>query len=115
MPSNRELDKQVAKAVMGWRIEGSAWYAPNGCSVEIYQIPRYSFDIAAAMEVVEKMRERGYGVCMADNMGVAPWNVDIVGTVGVYEGCSDSLPEAICLAALKTQATATSAASAPTQ
>lgn len=78
--------------------------APDGkfyCTQEVYAW-NPSTDIANAMKVVEKMREQGYGAVMADNMGGTPWSVDFVGTADVHEGDADTLPEAICRAALAT-------------
>lgn len=118
----RELDALIAERVMGWtsvHYDGPTdrarykWLGipPDGRTYQT-EVRYFSTDIAAAMEVVERLREQGYGVVMADNMGKPPWNVDVVATAKVYEGDADSLPLAICRAAL--QATKTGVAPATT-
>lgn len=74
--SGRELDAAVAERVMGLEVR---WFWPgeerknqhpvtptgrksyDGKGTEWDHIKHYSTDIAAAMRVIEKMRERGYG------------------------------------------------------
>jgi len=72
-------------------------------SNDMYWADKPATDIAAAMEVVEHLRKKGYGVVMADNMGNTPlWNVDIVGELKIEgESHATTLPEAICRAALQ--------------
>ena len=63
--TDRELDALVAERVMGWEHRNGHWWQTKGGhasnTVTFAEVPRYSTDIAAAMLVVEKMRER-FGV-----------------------------------------------------
>ncbi len=63
MTAGRELDALIAEKVMGWRFVGGfttepemnsdRWATdPNGCEKYYSDVPHYSTDIAAAMEVV---------------------------------------------------------------
>jgi hypothetical protein len=61
--------------------------------------PRFSEDIGAAFEVVEKLRAAGYGVVIADTCGHAPWVADFDNGRDVTVE-HESLPLAICRAAL---------------
>ena len=86
---NLELDIKVAEQIME-RANGDP-------------IPQYSNDIVAAMQVVEKLRERHhFELATFQNKDVAVWMV----SVGLSSGhgfrfaMSASLPEAICRAAL---------------
>jgi len=72
-------------------VEGLGWV----------NIPRYSTDISAAWEVVEKMRQLKHGVVIADTCGQAPWVVDFDNGQLDATVENESLPLAICLAALK--------------
>lgn len=62
-------------------------------------LPHYSTDIAAAMEVVEKMREQGFIVSM---MSDPPWTCEMAKPSWSGSECwtGATLPLAICLAAL---------------
>lgn len=59
----REIDVEVAKRVMGWRITGKdsdwRWWGmpPNPKEDPAREVPLYTSDIAAAWKVVERMRE----------------------------------------------------------
>lgn len=129
MSPGRELDALIAEKVMGWKRgtarvenyaapseeiahrEATGWIDPSGAFHEIVWgtglcpgLPAYSTAIAAAWEVVEKLRDRfcievrtlphvGY------NVDVSAWDhaVDPRLDSAVMRG---SLPHAICLAAL---------------
>ena len=97
MKAGRELDALVAEKVMGLTEED--WIAgPTG-------LPRpYSTDIAAAWEVVEKLRGTHRPFLLSHDFqdGFMKWPVVIVGfgAVVVHEG-QYGAPHAICLAALK--------------
>ena len=105
----RELDALVAEKVMGlrfvWRSQltdhygynAGVWTIPTkwGTMDLTEEPPRYSTDIAAAWEVVEKMREDGFLVALYRSAGA--WIAD---TNPGY-GKSDTAPHAICLAALR--------------
>jgi hypothetical protein len=87
--SGRELDVAVAEHVMGWREDIDRdysppqinWVAQNGAYERVKYDPRNSENvnswgwqpsksIADAMQVVEKMRERGFGVRVEDSRTV---------------------------------------------
>lgn len=111
----RELDAQVAERIMGWLPPSHAdtvamrgrqfmshstydglYLSPLG---EIRQVPRYSSDIAAAMEVVERLQIDGYDVEMLGHDG---WYVVFREThAPTPKTFGATLPEAICRAALK--------------
>ena len=131
MKAGRELDALVAEKVMGWRWvqvpkdcdglnegrclapvgldEKNHQWTPKG-KISEYSGPRYSTDIAAAWEVVEKLclsvcasapglggKPASYWVGFADMSGrflVADLNNPSV-------VCEETAPLAICLAALK--------------
>lgn len=87
-----------------WRLtpeQAKEYEYPHDEPTTIHQFsrPPYSTSISAAFEVVEKMRGDGF-VLRIENP-VMNWRVTfILGTAWIaWE--SDSLPEAICLAALK--------------
>lgn len=107
--TGRELDAVIAQRVIDILCDGertpddSIWCHRHGKGATV-GTKHYSSDIAAAMEVVERFRERGLGVAIADNMGKAPWEVRFVNdpTVGgTFVGEGDTLPLAICRAALE--------------
>ena len=111
MPAGREMDALVAEKVMGWRMMRGHWVPPEAapetnilaCPTSTY---RYSTDIAAAWEVVEKVNllepygdtlwkdQRGwvFGVHDVDGAGYAYEDVTVI---------ADTAPLAICRAALK--------------
>ena len=105
----RELDALVAEKVMGCKVYVEANGNPRcdcpganatgprpHASYGLYaSLKRYSTDIAAAWEVVEKMREDGFLVALYRSAGA--WIAD---TNPGY-GKSDTAPHAICLAALR--------------
>lgn len=65
--------------------------------------PRYSTDIAAAMQVVEKLRGQSLAVSIMDTDAGAGgnWSVTFDSPVRGFEAECLSLPEAICRAALQ--------------
>ena len=112
-----ELDARVATEVMQWHRSkdsgGEYWKNEEGLSTG-YRInagmwtpdvwnPSDPEGIAAAWEVVEKLRSDGFGWilqnCHADD-GV-PWCCFTSTEEDVHEGQGDTAPLAICLAALK--------------
>jgi hypothetical protein len=123
--SDRELDALVAEKVMGFDVRIASEYesvfmccAMGNCGKRDYLsegdryvykempdhqpewlLPHYSTDISAAMEVVEKMREREFLPCL---WAAQMWIVEFWEGEKLVSGDSgDSLPRAICLAALK--------------
>src|ERR1051325_8086807 len=75
--AGRELDALVAERVMGYQRlpEWGAWRTQR--IPIVYSVPPYSSDLAAAMQVLEKMREYGCAVEMvSDNEEIPPrWGV----------------------------------------
>ena len=109
--SARERDALVAREVLGYTD-----YWPEGAAMNMERVPYYTTDIAAAWEVVEKMRERGLLVEVgnrAQSVGVGKgWYAFAVSPD--YEACDEcgapydpdysvgaTAPEAICIAALR--------------
>jgi hypothetical protein len=101
MPAGREMDALIAEKVMRLKMEGSHHYWMNGAGA-VASIPRYSTDIAAAWDVVEKLcDETGCDivkVCKRDSeLGRGYWSC-IFGQG--HESFGNTAPEAICRAAL---------------
>src|SRR5690554_5813458 len=110
--NNRELDKRIAIEVMGWKDTGkkclldiepfmaitTEYQNTNG---EYQLVPEYSTDISAAFEVVEKLSNYSWEIGRegdyVNQEGV--WQVRCGGMSELVKG--ESLPKAICLAALK--------------
>lgn len=107
-----ELDALVAEKVFGWRRATYGWIDPDrGPYIE--PAP-FSTSIASAWLVVEKMRERGFGLILNETPGQYRaafwrydgkdgWSIDAwvrspSPTVTVW---AETAPLAICLAALK--------------
>lgn len=121
--AGRELDALVAEKVTGyaWERDGDDYAlmrvpGTNQCAMEINRgeryyalLPRFSTDIAAAWEVVDAMRQRGFAFKMfrADSTddsaktwaAFAPSGSDIVDET-YAEAPDDTAPLAICRAAL---------------
>lgn len=114
MEAGRELDALVAQHVMGCKVLGSeltGFFC--GCSPETHRdkdgfLPRFSTDIAAAWEIVEKVKatsSRGYVLDFLRG----EWTVGLracgdAGEPELYDhcaGCAEEAPLAICKAALK--------------
>lgn len=96
MIAGRDLDALIATKVMGlpvWRDEYETIYPP------------YSVDIAAAFEVVEKLRAQGLTVTISTPLpdckswDVRGWNSQT--NDNRFIAHADTAPLAICLAALK--------------
>lgn len=96
---SRELDAQVAE-LMGWE--------------NLYWMPHYSRDIAAAMQVVEKMHQddfwwsASYKETYVDEIFKAGYSVTFrcvrAGTRGDHTATDLTLSEAICKAAVMAKA-----------
>lgn len=107
--TDRELDALVAEKVMGWKrrkIAGSlAVYGGKGCRGRVETNFRPSESISCAFEVVEAMRERGYGI----EIHVTPQGVGVVVNAnpgqhdeeGVGECEGESAARCVCIAALR--------------
>ena len=107
MKPGRDLDALVAEKVMGmkvWKHDGSC-----GCRMaDNDYLPNFSNDIAAAWEVVEKMRNPKTAVSLATiwdhaDGGKFKWvaKIEFFGSDRFEFALADSAPHAICLAALK--------------
>lgn len=119
LPPGRELDALIAEKVMGWNkftshpegwtdVGEGPWFIIPGeikCeAVRSDEIPAYSTDIAAAWEVVEKMRVDGFNFQIHNVNEQVNWVALFwkKGTVGdPYLAVEVFAPHAICLAALK--------------
>lgn len=117
MPAGREMDSLIAERVMGWTVfygehngydllddEIANGYPPDEEPEGVpFEIPNYSTDIAAAWEVVEKMKNYLF-VCGRTDDGI--WEAYFFpvnsGIGKLSEAHGDTAPSAICRAALKT-------------
>lgn len=107
MQAGRALDALIAEKVMGWiEIEGESGIDPEFDPDGILKVPRYSTDIAAAFEVLEKLNKLGFGHTIAKQYDItnSRW-VHSVSVNKVFErgvqAVTDSVPLAVCLCALK--------------
>lgn len=110
MNPGRELDALVAEKVMGWTrtehlgLKRTVWNIPAPSYIEwADDPPPFSTDIAAAWEVVERLRANYSFQISADSS--SDWecyleNEDL--DISHVSARSETAPHAICLAALKT-------------
>lgn len=113
MRPGRELDALVAEKVMGLecgiisgkpKVKGSNC-GTYGCTRHWIDTPNYSTDIAAAWELVEKMKSEGftfaveYGHEISAVFSKRDYVSDRIGDGMGVSG--ESVPHAICLAALE--------------
>jgi hypothetical protein len=114
MPAGREMDTLMAEKVVGWTVitiigfndEDSLWLSRDGQHLFLSDfgmpllLPRYSTDIAAVWEVVEKIdngRRDRYPTIWHDKSSDL-WVCEF----GTIQGrWSETIPLAICTAALK--------------
>jgi hypothetical protein len=103
----RELDALVAEKVMGLLvIEPLRLYYRHPTVTD--EIPEYSTEIAAAWEVVEKIKtqvkaetdSRDFTIMYVDNKWLVGWALEYDGGMDKLVS-ADTAPHAICLAALK--------------
>ena len=114
--AGRELDELIAEKIMGDKQNNVDWYWWNGTNLDkaagVYAGPFFSTDIAAAWQVVEKLfskcdlsckvvfiQDGQVGIKFFTSLaGDNIWTVEreVLSTV-----VADTLPFAICLAALK--------------
>jgi hypothetical protein len=128
LDAGRELDALVAERVMGWTHVGPhPWGKPHGVPPEgrvynerfgeasrpvgLVEVPAYSTDIAAAWQVVEKIRNTDEAPDQTywnftDCSGCG-WRAEVLQVLTendmphlVAYGVGETLPEAICRAAL---------------
>lgn len=117
--SERELDAAVAERVMGWHVESVNYphtdeYFDNW--VDADGVGHYSVNKSAdqwlpsefiqhAMQVVEKMRKRGWKVILSNSTLNETWEAAMFhnseGVTWQRVAAEGPLPEAICLAALQ--------------
>jgi hypothetical protein len=128
LPAGQKLNALIAEHIFGWR-----WY-PNGDGMRFFRspnvfsyggywserdaeptymsdLPAYSIDIAAAMQVVEWLRTREQGEAEPDfwrliDCGKEGWRVEVLwdhhdGEIPSASACAETLPLAICRAILK--------------
>jgi Phage ABA sandwich domain len=129
MKPGLELDKLIAK-IMGVSLEPVVQHismgedtvknAPLDYTVTTHPEPeRYSEDIACAMDVAEKIKgmrppaerldvwgvdhddELTFAIFWTEDRWIVGWEAYLVDGVVICSGESESLPHAICLAALK--------------
>ena len=103
MPAGREMDALVAEKVMGWAdINSNAALVGGLCDDKRNwkPLPFYSTDIAAAWEVVEKIKGN-YGNCRFITEWVPKAKQWSCGGDGYDCGWGKTAPLAICRAALK--------------
>ncbi len=106
-----ELNDAVARKCCGWKLtpdpedETPPWWSEpsNTLVIEFRDDWKPSTDIAMAFSVVEKMRERGWGISMAANWvhSESDWHVELNRGNHFAIGIGDTLPIAICKAALR--------------
>lgn len=106
--SGREMDARVAK-LLGWRFaytdckvpehEATAcWIKPGDPDHKHSILPEFTRDIAAAFEVVERMRAKGYEFNFSSG---DMWIVNCGNAAVVATSHNASLPAAICDVVLK--------------
>jgi hypothetical protein len=106
MEPGRELDALVAEKVMGWTVKFMdgiwGWMYRESERNRWYNVPRFTTDISAAWEVVEKMQSwGGCDIGCFGRTGDGTWYVVETHTVnGCHKATCHTAPEAICNAAL---------------
>lgn len=126
MTDLRALDREIATKVMGCDVrlercgpDDDPWYRPHcacggawgrsharqpeterehyfGASV----LAEYSSDPSAMMQVIQKMREKGWDVAMSTMLVVGQWHVAFVTDDELVDAEALTLPEAVGRAAL---------------
>lgn len=95
----RKLDSLVAEHVMGFNNIGKR-DIPGSETYQMFEYQKYSTDIAAAWDVVEKLRLDAIWLQIKPN--IFGFKIDCCPVPGVkIETAADNAPLAICLAALK--------------
>ena len=119
--TDRELDVQIAEQILAIkkifqprdykRADDAFWgadeysFIPSGKSprthmIDAKPVPYFSSDISCAMEVVEKLQGWLFGIAIDNMCGAGPWRVSLDNGSQSGNAREDSLPRAICLAAL---------------
>ncbi len=100
----KELDALIAEKVMGLAVEKFMINPPKptgwvklklDTNSKSFELPKYSTDISAAWEVVEKF------VPLSLDHTDGNWRCGIAKEGEVYHAGAESAPHAICIAALK--------------
>lgn len=106
--SGRDLDAAVAERVMGWQRQPdyNYWMSfPAGEGFKLHALIatwKPSEDIRAAMQVVVQMRSLGWSFACTFYQGKLPYASFCKGTAASSRNAeANSLPEAICLAAIE--------------
>lgn len=104
-------NEMIAEKVMGWEktasnAKGCLWWCPN--KKQHYGETDFLTDMNATMMVIAKMREKGFKLSIADDLTYGnKSDVYVVAfhepphCINSYRSKSESLPTAICTAALK--------------
>ena len=96
MPAGREMDGQVHALIFNKAVPTDHdWMHDTFCDC----VPRYSTDIAAAWEVIDKLDE--LFAAWFDILGPRGWLVNCHCSYGTYSGEAKTIQLAICRAALK--------------
>lgn len=110
--SAKERNELVATKVVGWTrgehlgLKRMVWRYPEGQVIDGFdwqnEVPRFSEEIAAAWEVVEKLRRERMNISVVSDED-GGWNVEMwdYNNRQSKEVFADTAPEAICLAALR--------------
>src|SRR6266404_817961 len=104
LKAGRALDAIIAEKVMGWeRIEGdiaTIWSLDNS-AYDFQEVPKYSADIAAALQVYDKAFGEELHICLRKIHG--EWRVDRHWFEDGHEAIASAptLALAICRAALQ--------------
>lgn len=110
MKPGRKLDALVAEKVMGFQVDSFGYCVSQKGKIE-EELPYYSTDIAAAWEIIPKLRDRRIHVKLECGGLCDVWTVELFHW-GVFKdtftndnprtkSSSQSAPHAVCLAALK--------------
>lgn len=101
----RELDAAVARA-LGWeRVQWNCGFLhglpPEARDRTLHTVPRFAAEVAAAWSVVEALRAREWLFECREQAASPAWCVVFAGPERAPFAAGDTLPEAICKAALK--------------
>lgn len=122
MEPGHKLDTCIALYVMGWNrlthkdLNRRVWIQNGNDTKWVDDIPKYSTDISAAWEVVERIKSirpvlndfglhidhpQEFNICWDDGMWKCCWRPYNLDGVTSLETEAETAPHAICLAALK--------------
>ena len=110
LEAGHELDRLIAEKVMGWRKvfdedQGDGmwilWVQQDGQEIYDQQLPKFSADIAAAWEVVEKLSQGESMVTVRTDRTALRWICIAETSTRTFSANESTAPLAICRAALK--------------